>query len=297
MPLDVVARDVFLSIPDLLKATPSEEGDHRYLYLEASNEARDYQGEVVQAKALQESAEYFQRYGNLDIQHRSIIGLANGDPEYHLHEIGRPIEVKADGTRTFVKGEIFQGETPVAKCANDFWDSLTKLRPAQRWYPSVGGKIKAVEKRLDPKTREPTRHITQVIWSNIGFSRTPVNPAVESVRTVPFGVLAKCWGADGFDLDAAVGMTKALEAGYGTDSATLTGGAALRTQSLNGAPQSYEDFRERLAKALRDGTVSAHARAMLEHATEKWALPPELAGEYVERFFGDLKDGLKGKRS
>src|SRR3954462_8190868 len=78
------------SFPEMLKATPATEGDERVVYLEASNEARDYQGERVMAKALAESANYYERYGNIDIQHRSLIGLASGDPDYHMHEIGRP---------------------------------------------------------------------------------------------------------------------------------------------------------------------------------------------------------------
>ena len=270
----------------MLKATPSQEGDHRYLYLEASNEARDYQNEVVLAKALSDSADYFARYGNLDIQHRSMIGLANGDRDYHLHEIGRPDEVRVDAGATFVKGEIFQGETPVAECANAFWDSITKLRPAQRWYPSVGGKIEGSERRIDPVTKESHRTITKVMWCNIGFSRTPVNPKVKEVSTVPFGVLRKCWGADGLDL------TKALEAGYGTDVASLSGGGSLRKQSLDRKPQSYWDIRDRLAKAVSDKQVAASPAALAAHLHEQYGIDPAEAGEHVEHFLADIEKGL-----
>lgn len=279
----------YLSIPDMLKATPSQEGDRRYLYLEASNEARDFQGEIVLAKALAESADYFRDYGNLDIQHRSMIGLANGDRDYHLHEIGRPDQVRADGSRTFVKGEIFSGDTPVAECANAFWDSITKLKPAQRWYPSVGGKIQGADRSIDPETKELRRTITKVMWCNIGFSRTPVNPKVPTVSTVPFGVLAKCWGSDGLDL------TKALEAGYGTDSATLTGGAALRKQSLDRRPQTYWDVRDRLAKDLTSRKVKPDAAAMAAHARDTYGIDHADAAEHVERFFKDIESSRKRK--
>jgi hypothetical protein len=285
--LDTAALpDEYLSIPDMLKATPSQEGDNLYLYLEASNEARDYQGEIVLAKALAESADYFSRYGNFDIQHRSMIGLANGDPDYHLHEIGRPEEVRADGSRTFVKGIVFQGDTPVAHAANQFWDSLTKLRPPQRWYPSVGGKIQGSERSLDPDTKEMRRTITKVMWCNIGFSRTPVNPRVPTVQTVPFGILAKCWGAAGLNL------TKALEAGYGTDSATLTGGGALRKQSLDHKPQSYWDLQEALARDIRAKRVQATPEALIRHVTDTYGFGGAEAAAHVERFLGDLHDGL-----
>jgi hypothetical protein len=284
--LDVAALpSEYLSIPDMLKATPSQEGDHRYLYLEASNESRDYQGEVVLAKALAASADYYRRYGNFDVQHRSMIGLANGDPLYHLHEIGRPETVRVDGTRTFVKGIVFSGEGQVAEAANNFWDSLTKLHPPQRWYPSIGGKIEGSERRIDPETRESHRVITKVMWCNIGFSRTPVNPKVPVIQTVPFGILAKCWGVGGLDL------TKAMTAGYGTDSATLTGGAALRTQSLDHKPQTYWDVRDKLAKAMRGGKISAQPEALARHLSESYGVDPAEAAEHVERFLTDLKRG------
>jgi hypothetical protein len=282
------ARDEWLSLPNLLKATPSTEGDQRFLYLEASNEARDLQGEVVMAKALASSADYFCKYGNFDIQHRSMLGLASGDPNYHLHEIGRPEKVHVDNSRTFVKGVIFSGDTPVAACANQFWDSLTKLKPPQRWYPSVGGKIQDSEKSVDPKTHQPRRMIKSVIWSNIGFSRTPVNPAVPQVSTVPFGVLAKCWTAGGLDL------TKALEAGYGTDSAGLAGGGALRKQSLDGKPQDYRGFRDRISQDILDKACDGTAAAIRAHAAG-YGLDDDEADEWSGQFLRDLKHDTKGR--
>jgi hypothetical protein len=279
--------DEYLSLPGMLKATPATEGDNRYIYLEASNEARDFQGEVVMAKALQESAPYFERYGNLDIQHRSLIGLANGDPNYHLHEIGRPEMVKADGARTFVKGIIFSGDTPVAQTANDFWDSVTKLRPPQRWYPSVAGKITGSDYDVDPATGAKRRTITSVIWANIGFSRTPVNPKVPTVSTIPFGILAKCWGTAGLN------MTKALEAGYGTDVATLTGGGALRRQSLDtGKPQTYWEFREKMSSAIRKGAAGKTSADFLSHARTSFGLDADEAGDWTERLMGEIADAL-----
>lgn len=284
-----ISTDEWLSLPDMLKATPSTEGGQRWLYLEASNEARDYQGEVVLAKALAASADYFERYGNFDIQHRSMIGLANGDPNYHLHEIGRPETVKVDGSRTFVKGIIFQGDTNVADCANAFWDSITKLQPPQRWYPSIGGKIESgpggSERVIDPDTGNSHRVIKSVMWANIGFSRTPVNPKVPTISTVPFGILAKCWGTAGLDL------TKAMTAGYGTDSATLTGGAALRKQSIDKRPQTYWDIRELLADDLLEKRTGSDQGAMAEHLSKTYDIKPSEAGEHVKRFLTDLSKG------
>lgn len=275
----------FLSVSDLfLKARPSEEGGHRFIYLEASNESLDAQGEVVLAKALSDSADYYLRYGNIDLDHVTQTGPRRGIADYARYEIGRPVDVKVDGSATFVKGQIFQGDGPAAANANLFWDSITKLRPPQRWYPSVGGAVidRDASKRL----------IKSVRWSNIGLSKTPVNQMVPTVSAVPFGALAKAWGSMGLDLD------KAMEAGYGTDSATLADGAALRTQSLDPAVSSYWDFRDRLAGDLRKGRVHASSPAALaRHATTAFGLNSADAAEWTERFLADLKAGRTSKRT
>ena len=225
----------FLSFPDLLKATPHEEGGDRFVYIEASNETRDFHGEKVLAKALAESAPYYQQYGNLDLDHVSVVGARRGIPNPYLYEIGNPVEVVAGGDRTFVKGAIFKGDTDVAAHANAFWDSITKLNPAKRWYPSVGGAVIGRAVQIDPVTERPTPVITAVRWSNIGFSATPVNPAVPGVSTVPFGLLAKSFSASGEMAIALKGLTATPG---GPDMASLTGGAALREQSLDRSIQS-----------------------------------------------------------
>ncbi len=273
----------FLSISQMLKATPLVEGDRRYVYIEASNEALDQQNETVLAKALAESSDYFLRYGNLDIDHITQIGVKAGIPEYELYEIGRPVDVRVDGAKTFVKGEVFTGAGKAAEKANNFWSTLTELNPPQRWYPSVGGQVLARESAVDPKGYHKKSLVTKVRWTNIGFSKTPVNSEVPTVSTVPFGVLAKCWGTAGLDLE------KALEAGYGTNAADLTGGGALRKQSLYGVPLSYFDFREAMGSALSGGQIkNPSARTLAAFASDAWGLPHNKAAEWVERFMRDV---------
>ncbi len=97
----------YLSISQMLKATPVAEGVDRFIYLEASNESLDQQGEVVLAKALEDSAAYYLRFGNLDIDHYTQIGARAGVPNYELYEIGRPIDVSVKDGATFVKGQIY----------------------------------------------------------------------------------------------------------------------------------------------------------------------------------------------
>lgn len=284
----------FLSIESMFKATPAEEAGRRYIYIEASNENVDQQGERVMSKALAESAAHFLKFGNIDIDHYTLIGKPNpskgwaGIPNCESYEIGRPVDVKIGDGRTFVKAELYCGDAELAKNANMVWESMTKLSPPARWYPSVGGQVMAKSTQIDPDTKDRVAVITKVRWTNIALSRTPVNQNVPTAQTVPFGALAKSWTPNGL-------MLKTLEAGYGTDSAALAGGAALRKQSLHGAIVSYWDFREKLAAAVR-GRKNPGAKDLVDLSVNKFGLSFDEAAEWVERFMRDLKSGLTQRR-
>lgn len=290
-----VARDdqaLLDSVPEFLtfeglmmKATPAQEGDARIIYIQASNETRDAQGERVLRKALQDSAHVFKAYGNLDLDHYSMIGARQGIPNFHEYEIGRPVDVHFEGDRTFVKAALYQGDTPLARNANMVWDSMTKLSPPARWYPSVGGAVLSKAVETDPATGDRVPVVSAVRWTNLALSRTPVNQSVPVAQTVPFAALAKAWNGHGLVL------SKTLTAGYGTDSATLTGGAALRTQSIGRKPSSYFDFRDRLAGDVRAKRAGQTAAAMTQHGTDHYGLDAAQAAEWTERFLADLRSG------
>lgn len=285
------AAPEFVFVSDLLKATPSVESGQRFVYIEASNEKVDQQGEVVLAQALKDSAAYFLQFGNIDLDHYTIIGAKMGIPDYLSYEIGRPIDARFERKRTFVKAAIYQGETPMARRANQFWDSITLLNPPQRWYPSVGGKCGPREIEVDPETLTRRAVVRSVRWYNIGFSKTPVNASVPEVSTVPMSVFAKSWTAAGFDHVLA----KALTAGYGTDAAALTGGGALRMQSLDRKLHSYYELRDAVSGDLRSGRVADDARLpdFMAHVSREYGLDDDEASEFVERFARDIRDGIK----
>ena len=287
--MDLAAND-FLSFTGFFKATPAEEAGQRVLYLEAANETRDYQNEVVLAKALAESSEYYLRYGNIDVDHVTQIGAKQGIPNYLGFEIGRPVDVRVDGPAVFVKALLYAGDNPAADMANQVWGSM-QLRPPARWYPSVGGAIQDRVPVIDHATGDRHSVVRKVRWTNIGLSKTPVNPAVPVASTVPLGTLAKSWGVAGLDL------SKTLTAGYGTDSATLTGGAAVRKQSLDGTIQSYWDFRDRLAGDIRRKRVEANSAAMQAHGVSAFGLSESESADWTERFLNDLQAGLSKRKS
>ena len=284
----------FLSIEGMLKATPAEERGERFIYLEASREARDQQDEIVLAKALAESADHFLRYGNIDIDHKSMPSVARnyGIESPELWEIGVPVDVRVDGASTFVKARLYSGDTKLAERANQVWESMTRLNPPKRWYPSVGGAVLAKSVKLDERTGDKVGVVSKVRWTNIGISATPVNQHVSGVATLPFGVLAKSWTPDGFT------MSKSLEAGYGSDVATLTGGSAIRAQSLDGVVQSYFDFRDRLAGAIKSREAKIQTvDGLVAYSVKEFRLSPDEATEWVDRFIGDLKTRLNTRGS
>ena len=278
----------FVSIAPMLKATPKTEGDRRFIYVEASNEHRDQQGEIVLSKALQESATFFRQYGNLDLEHYTQIGARAGIPNYETYEIGLPIDVRIEDGATFVKGEIYAGSGPMAEKRKLLWSSLTEVAPPKRWYPSVGGAVMSKAMSVDPRTKARVAVINAVRWTNLAFSATPVNTKVPTASLVPFGPLAKSWGPAGLD------VLKSLTAGYGTDSATLTGGSAVRLQSLDGVVRTYVDFRDALAEAISSGQIAADDReGLVRQASAHFGLSAAQAARYVERFLDDLKRGIK----
>ena len=217
-----------------LKARPAVEGDKRFVYMEPSNERRDSEGEVVLKKALQDSVDYFLQFGNIDIDHLTLVGFKLGMENPREWEIGKPVDVKFNPF--VVKAELYQGEA--AKKANWVWETMTGQTPPMPWFPSVAGRFPVREQ--DGRGAK----VVKVMWNNIGISREPINHAVKPVSLTP----------DEF--------MKAVTAGYGTNSAGLMGGGALRRQSLQGAPQKpYNLVASRYLKAIVGGVAGCdHVR-------------------------------------
>ena len=281
----------FIQFGTLLKATPSTEGGERIIYVEASKESRDQEGEIVLQKALSESVDVFRKFGVIDLDHKSMPSVAAkygiDDPENWI--IGQPIEVGFNDKVTFVKAQLRSGNTELAKRADVVWEGMTKLNPPDRYYASVGGAVLGREVRIEKGTGNRIPVITKTRWNNLALSLTPVHAGLDPATTAPIGTFTKSLG--GY-------VVKALEAGYGTDSAALAGGSALRKQSLEGKPVSYFDFRNKLSGALRSGAIGKNpgAQELVAHSNKMFGLSLSDAAEYVERFYRDLKTSLT-KRS
>ena len=281
----------FLSISEMLKATPAEEGGERFIYFEASNEGIDQQNEKVLAKALADSASHFLKFGNIDIDHFTILGARAGIANPMAFEIGRPVDVTVRDDRTFVKAQLYRGQTDLAQNANMVWESMTQLSPPARWYPSVGGAVLAKSIEIDPETKGKVAVVTKVRWTNVGLSRTPVNQHLPAAGAAPLGVFAK--SMNGFVI------AKALEASYATDAAGKTGGAAFGMQSIDtGPPRSYFEFRDRVSHAIQSREAKIQtADGLTAYSVKHFGLSPDEAAEWVDRFLSDLKSALQKRGS
>lgn len=280
-----------LTFGTLAKAQVQTDGDRRLVYFEASNQDVDHVGEIVLQKALLDTQDYFIRHGNIDLGHYTIMGPKAGIPNHLEYEIGRPLRVVPRGSKTFVEGVLYQGEGPMAKNADMVWHSMTKQRPPARWYASVGGAVLSKKIHRDQATGQRVAVIDRVRWNNIALDRCPANRTVGEVSTQPLGVFAKSLG--GFVL------AKQLSAGGSASNVGLTGGAALRSESLDRGTQSttYPDLRERLAGAIRSQSVAATPAALSAHLRNTFGLSPDKAAETVERFLADLRAGRRNPRT
>lgn len=276
----------FVRFDTLMKARPAIESGERIIYVEASTEARDQEGEIVLSKALKDSLDVFLKFGVVDLDHKSMPGVAHkyGIPQEDCPKwiVGQPVGVRFDGDKTIVKAQLRKGDSPLAAQANQIWDGLTNVSPPDRYYASVGGSVLSREIRIDPKTKDRVPVITKTRWNNLALSLNPVNQHLGAATTLPIGTFAKAFG--GFVLN------KALEAGYATNSAGMTGGQAFSMQSLDTGIHSYFDFRERLSK---DILAKKTGRDITTYVMAAYGLLADQASEWTERFL----QGIKSARS
>ena len=180
----------------LIKAQPSMEGGQRVLYMEASTELRDLQNELVLVNALKRSIPYFLKFGRIDLDHASVTGRIRGTSvNPYAYEIGKPLDARVDGSSIYVKCGIWSSTDKTnrfTEAADLFWDSL-QTSPPVAWYPSVAGDVYAEGPSTDADGN-PVQEIRGLRWHSIGLSRTPVNPHVSPVSTMPMRAFAKAFG-------------------------------------------------------------------------------------------------------
>jgi hypothetical protein len=192
----------------LSKSLETDAAGNYIVYAEASNENLDFQDQVVLQRALLDSKDYFLKNGVISWDH---LHLKTNDPSYI---IGEPLGVEKRGGKTFVKAMLYKGNKIVEDLVSKLKNGSTVIKT------SVGGKRPVVVQDFDTKLRKPIEKIVSVLWDELAITFKPVNQTLSPVAL------------------SSSAFVKSLSAGYSTDSATATGGAALIPQDLEGDKKS-----------------------------------------------------------
>ncbi|MDR1351672.1 MAG: hypothetical protein LBK05_00190 [Treponema sp.] len=267
--------------------------------VEASNENLDLEGQRVLQSALLSTKDYFLKSGvvSKDHKHRKM----NADGTFEIDEdyvIGEPLDVFTNGTSTLVKGKLY----PKNQYAKKFIDLLDQ--GSSRVRASVGGLIPRVKKTLENGRK--VGQVVSVLWDDIALTIAPVNPTVE-----PAASFAKSLSSFEF--------VKALSAGYGSDSASFTGGRALQKEDVEHGKTLLSVNSEVIAAlvgAISDGGVTgldeaesfladygisnADAREIARTVVKKSNLFMEVfpmaKSSFWDRIKSDLRKSTSGKK-
>lgn len=241
-------------VPFVIKSLGEEDSDGNYIFeVEASNENLDLQNQRIQQKALIDSKEYFITNGVVsdDHQHKRYDKDGNVISD-KTKIIGEPVSVRTQGTRTFVKGKLYGA----IEAAKPFIELLKA--GSSRVKASVGGIMPTVRKNPDG-----TETVTAFKWNDLALTCSPVN------YTVGSAVFAKSL--------SNVDFCKALSAGCGTDSATMSGGRALQGEDLEKSP----------ANVIPEADAVNELMAAI--GTEEVKTEPKMESFLVERGFSKDK--------
>lgn len=187
-------------MPMLIKA--EESGKDWLVYLQASNELQDQDGEVILSEALKKAADYYVSHGVLswDHKHKEL-----NDPSYI---IGEPTDVSFSGSNeTLIKGRLYKEN----RRAQGVMENI--LSDSSRLGASVGGYV------LQKSKQDGVSTVSTVYWDETAITHKPVNDhTLGKVSRSPFQE-----------------FMKALLAGSGVDAAQFSGGRALSGEELQGA--------------------------------------------------------------
>ena len=187
------AEAFIITLPAIVKARPGAESE-RIIECEVSNEETDIEGDVIDQKALLDSASSFLRNGHVDLDHGSELHARlnlPGVPSDWI--IGYPKEVNdLGGGRTGTVIELLHGD-PSSK-AEAVWRGIkggVRYRASIYGFPKEGMVEDCREKSC---TSGATRyHIKGLDWKSLALTTSPIN---DSIRGFVKIVSAKAYIAE-----------------------------------------------------------------------------------------------------
>jgi hypothetical protein len=165
-------NDVYVALS--LGARPvKRDADGNYIFeVEASNENLDLQNQVVLQDALLKSAEHFLKNGVISLDHLHKRRGADGQEISDMTMvIGEPVDVRAEGRRTIVKGKLYGNNKHARAVARLLRAGSTRVKA------SVGGVMPKYERGEHGEER-----VTRVLWNDMALTCAPVNATVGAAR-------------------------------------------------------------------------------------------------------------------
>ncbi|GAB6276253.1 MAG: hypothetical protein SAMD01599839_07930 [Rectinema sp.] len=193
----------------LSKAIATDENGNWIVEAEASNENLDFDGQVVLQRALLDSKDYFLQNGVISYDHRHLRADPddpNWSPEKYI--IGEPIEVYNKGSKTFVKAKLYKSNQIARELVAKLKDGSTRIKT------SVGGKRPEVVSTWNNHIGRMVEQVARVLWDELAITFKPVNQSLTPVAL------------------SSSAFVKSLQAGFGTDSADMSGGRAMIGEDL-----------------------------------------------------------------
>ena len=253
----------------LTKAVDDKDEDDWTVYIEATNDIPDFEGEAVQVKAIEEALGYFLEDGKLTWEH--VTKDRRHDPSIF---IGEPLDAGIKDGRLFVKARLLKH----VKKAQEVWDIL---RSNGKLKASIGGFVKERKEEWNRWAKKKIPTISKFHFNHLAITPWPINQATK-VQMVPFGIFAKSlWSGheacenctcESDDPNNHCEYAKALTTGGGLSPSTMTGGRALIPEFLDpkikitaDANKQEEDYCTK--HQLKDGSFKSR-KAFDEHFTE-----------------------------
>jgi hypothetical protein len=180
----------------------------RVIKIVPSVERIDLQHQLVTLDALRASWKFFEKYGNVDIEHLTRMSLSESEAKKRIvaagfpydpnvgrvfWEIGRPIPNSFNTADCSFLAYIYEDKASNKSAANWYWSTVTERYPPTPWKASIGGFIQSPvptilqnnDEVLGVKRLQLVGVVKKWSWNNCTQTLSPVNfhvPPTEIIK-------------------------------------------------------------------------------------------------------------------
>lgn len=185
----------------------------RVIKIIPSVERVDLQHQIVTLDALRASWKFFEKYGNIDIEHLTRMSLSETEAKKRIvtagfpydpnvgrvfWEIGRPVPNSFNTADCSFLAYIYEDKPSNKSAANWYWSTVTERKPPTPWKASIGGFIQSpvptILQNNDEVLGVNRLQLVGVVkkwnWNNCTQTLSPVNfhvPPTEVIKNATEG--------------------------------------------------------------------------------------------------------------